>query len=71
MCRQEASSLFRSTLRDSTASLKLLSRRLGSAVEKARPFYEAREAARRTQLDCHRAALQFQRASGQYLSQGS
>ena len=60
---EEANALFRSTLSASTASLKLLSGRLGSAVEKARPYYEAREMARRTQLDCHRAAVQFQRAS--------
>ncbi|KAF0301403.1 SH3 domain-binding protein 5 [Amphibalanus amphitrite] len=60
---EEANALFRTTLNNSTASLKLLSRRLGSAVEKARPYYEAREAARRTQLDCHWAAVQFQRAS--------
>ncbi|XP_037088817.1 SH3 domain-binding protein 5 homolog [Pollicipes pollicipes] len=60
---EEANALFRSTLSDSTASLKLLSGRLGAGVEKARPYYEAREAARRTQLECQKAAVQFQRAS--------
>ncbi|XP_069945329.1 uncharacterized protein [Cherax quadricarinatus] len=60
---QEANNLFRATLTESTAVLKSLAKKLGSCIEKARPYYEAQELARTSQLDCQRAAVQYQRAN--------
>lgn len=51
-------------LNESTRRLKVLSKKLGSCIEKARPYYEAFEVARRTQQDCQKAAVLFQRANG-------
>ncbi|XP_068214425.1 SH3 domain-binding protein 5-like [Palaemon carinicauda] len=59
----EANHVFRTTLTESTARLKALAKKLGSCIEKARPFYEAQELARKSQLDCQRAAVQYQRAN--------
>lgn len=61
---QEANNVFRTTLTESTARLKALAKKLGSCIEKARPYYEALELARSSQLDCQRAAVQYQRANG-------
>lgn len=60
---EEANHVFRTTLTESTARLKALAKKLGSCIEKARPFYEAQELARKSQLDCQRAAVQYQRAN--------
>lgn len=51
-------------LNESTRRLKVLSKKLGSCIEKARPYYEAYEVARRAQQDCQKAAVLFQRANG-------
>ncbi len=48
------------------ALLKALHTRLGSCIEKARPYYEALEQMMRAQAECQQAAVQFQRAAGQY-----
>lgn len=63
---QEANSTFRILLNESTRRLKLLSKKLGSCIEKARPFYEAQEKARMAQIECQAAAVKFQRANGNY-----
>lgn len=60
---EEANNVFRTTLSESTARLKALSKKLGSCIEKARPYYEAEEEARISQMDCQRAAVQYQRAN--------
>ncbi|XP_042879286.1 SH3 domain-binding protein 5-like [Penaeus japonicus] len=60
---EEANNVFRTTLTESTARLKALAKKLGSCIEKARPYYEALELARSSQLDCQRAAVQYQRAN--------
>ncbi|XP_045593910.2 LOW QUALITY PROTEIN: SH3 domain-binding protein 5 homolog [Procambarus clarkii] len=60
---EEANNAFRATLTESTAILKNMAKKLGSCIEKARPYYEARELARTSQLDCQRAAVQYQRAN--------
>lgn len=60
---EEANNVFRTTLTESSARLKALSKKLGSCIEKARPYYEAVEEARISQLDCQRAAVQYQRAN--------
>ncbi|XP_042210044.1 SH3 domain-binding protein 5 homolog [Homarus americanus] len=60
---EEANNVFRATLSESTARLKAMAKKLGGCIEKARPYYEARELARTSQLDCQRAAVQYQRAN--------
>ncbi|KAG7175652.1 SH3 domain-binding protein 5-like [Homarus americanus] len=62
---QEANNVFRATLSESTARLKAMAKKLGGCIEKARPYYEARELARTSQLDCQRAAVQYQRANAE------
>lgn len=64
ICVQEANSTFRILLNESTRRLKLLSKKLGSCIEKARPYYEAQDKARLAQIDCQAAAVKFQRANG-------
>lgn len=59
----EANTTFRLLLNESTRRLKLLSKKLGGCIERARPYYEALEVARQAQLECQRAAVQFQRAN--------
>ncbi|XP_076036519.1 uncharacterized protein LOC143022257 isoform X2 [Oratosquilla oratoria] len=59
----EANNSFRTTLTESTARLKGLAKKLGACVEKSRPYYEAKELARCSQMECQRAAVQYQRAN--------
>lgn len=47
--------------------LKLLARKLGGCIERARPYYETLELAKQAQQECQRAAVKFQRANGIYL----
>ena len=50
---------------DSTQQLKAVSKRIGSSViEKARPYFEALEAAKKAQKECQAAATAYQRAFG-------
>ena len=56
--------MFRTTLSESTNQLQALAKKLGSCIEKARPYYDAVDAARAVQLNCQRAAVQYQRANG-------
>lgn len=44
--------------------LKVMTCKLGSCIDRARPYYEAVEIARKAQLECQKAAVQFQRANG-------
>jgi hypothetical protein len=50
-------------LSESTRRLKVLSKKLGSCIERARPYYEALEIAKKAQQECQKAAVQFQRAN--------
>ena len=61
---QETNNVFSSTFAESTARLKSMGKKLGSCIEKARPYYEALELARTSQSECQRAAVQYQRANG-------
>lgn len=49
---------------ESTRRLKLLIKKLGSCIEKSRPYYDAQEKARISQIECQKAAVKFQRANG-------
>jgi len=60
----DANTVFRSLLSDSTHHLKALSKRIGSHIEKARPYYETLELTVKAQAECQKAAVQFQRAAG-------
>lgn len=51
-------------MNESTRRLKLLTKKLGSCIEKSRPYYEALEKARLAQIECQQAAGKFQRANG-------
>ncbi|XP_037893192.1 SH3 domain-binding protein 5 homolog isoform X1 [Glossina fuscipes] len=61
---EEANSTFRILLNESTRRLKLSSKKLGSCIEKARPYYEALEKARAAQIECQKAAVKFRTANG-------
>ncbi|KAH8252880.1 hypothetical protein KR032_002325 [Drosophila birchii] len=60
---EEANSTFRILLNESTRRLKLSSKKLGSCIEKARPYYESLDKAREAQIECQQAAVKFQRAN--------
>ncbi|XP_073811151.1 SH3 domain-binding protein parcas [Musca autumnalis] len=60
---EEANSTFRILLNESTRRLKLSSKKLGSCIDKARPYYEALEKAKAAQIECQKAAVKFQRAN--------
>ncbi|XP_023235008.1 SH3 domain-binding protein 5 homolog isoform X1 [Centruroides sculpturatus] len=58
----EANAVFRSTLSESSQRLKQLAKKSGKCIEIARPYYESKEAARLAQMECQKAAVQYQRA---------
>ncbi|KAK9501921.1 hypothetical protein O3M35_012554 [Rhynocoris fuscipes] len=60
----EANTTFRILLKDSMRRLKVMTCKLGSCIDRARPYYEAVDIARKAQLECQKAAVQFQRANG-------
>ncbi|XP_054288563.1 SH3 domain-binding protein 5 homolog isoform X2 [Macrosteles quadrilineatus] len=59
----EAQGTFRILMNDSKRRMTLYHHKLGSCVDKARPYYEAQEICRRAQTECQQAARKFQRAS--------
>ena len=54
-------------MNESSSQLQNLAKKLGSCIHKARPYYEATEKAKALQMDCQRAAIQYQRANGKTL----
>lgn len=66
---QEANATFRILLNESTRRLKLSGKKLGSSIEKSRPYHEALEKARIAQIECQKAAAKFQRANGKLIKQ--
>uniref|UniRef100_A0A1Q3FA11 Putative btk-associated sh3-domain binding protein sab n=1 Tax=Culex tarsalis TaxID=7177 RepID=A0A1Q3FA11_CULTA len=60
---EEAKSTFRILMNESTRRLKLSSKKLGSCIDKARPYYEALEKAKVAQLECQAAAIKYQRSN--------
>ncbi|XP_038051728.1 SH3 domain-binding protein 5-like [Patiria miniata] len=59
----EARASFRQSLTESTHSLNAISKKLGSCIEKARPYYEARQKAKECQQETQKAAVRFERAN--------
>ena len=49
---EEAQSVFRTLLTDSTQQLKATAARVGNCIEKARPYYEALEVSQKAQKEC-------------------
>lgn len=41
-------------------------KKLGSSIDKSRPYHEALEKARVAQIECQKAAAKFQRANGEH-----
>lgn len=60
----EANAGFRMLLSRSTQQLKTLAKKLGSCIDKSRPYYDALEEYKTAQEACQEAAVQFQRAYG-------
>uniref|UniRef100_A0A8C1W8T4 SH3 domain-binding protein 5 n=1 Tax=Cyprinus carpio TaxID=7962 RepID=A0A8C1W8T4_CYPCA len=59
---QEVRSSHRRIMNESVLKLKAKSSELGSCIEKARPYYEARRKAKEAQQETQKAALSFERA---------
>ncbi|TRY96731.1 hypothetical protein DNTS_009600 [Danionella cerebrum] len=59
---KEARSSHRKIMNESVLKLKAKSSELGSCIEKARPYYEARRKAKEAQQETQKAALSFERA---------
>ncbi|XP_072547708.1 SH3-binding domain protein 5-like, a [Salminus brasiliensis] len=58
----EARSSYRKILTDSARKLNAHSSQLGTCIEKARPYYEARRLAKEAQQETQKAALSYERA---------
>ncbi|XP_066516208.1 SH3-binding domain protein 5-like, a [Hoplias malabaricus] len=58
----EARSSYRKILTDSARKLNAQSSQLGTCIEKARPYYEARRLAKEAQQETQKAALSYERA---------
>ncbi|KAJ8912914.1 hypothetical protein NQ315_017244 [Exocentrus adspersus] len=60
----EANTTFRMLLNESTRRLKLLSKKLGSCIDKSRPYYELLDEAKKAQQECQDAAVLYKKAHG-------
>lgn len=49
---------------EASRRLKVRARKLGSCIDKARPFYEALNMSKQAQQQCQIAAVKYQRANG-------
>ncbi|XP_060552165.1 SH3 domain-binding protein 5-like isoform X2 [Ruditapes philippinarum] len=58
----DARASFRQALTDSTYKLDALAKKLGSCVDKARPYYEARLKSKEVHVETQKAAYMFERA---------
>lgn len=58
----EARTTYRRTLQESARKLNMQGSQLGSCIEKARPYYEARRLAKEAQQETQKAALRYERA---------
>ncbi|XP_072944149.1 SH3 domain-binding protein 5 homolog isoform X2 [Epargyreus clarus] len=59
----ESMKTFHLLLNETSRRLQALTKRLGTSVDKSRPYHDAVGAAAVARADCQRAAVQFQRAS--------
>lgn len=56
---------FHLQLNETSRRLQALTKRLGTCVDKSRPYYDALSVAAGMRAECQKAAVQFQRASGE------
>ncbi|XP_060800509.1 SH3 domain-binding protein 5 homolog isoform X2 [Amyelois transitella] len=59
----ESMKTFHILLNETSRRLQALTKRLGTCVDKSRPYYEAVNVAATARAECQKAAVQFQRAS--------
>ncbi|KFD60991.1 hypothetical protein M514_26841, partial [Trichuris suis] len=59
----EAQAIFRDVQSSWTQRLSQMNKRLGSCIDKSRPYYEARIKVLEAQQEAHKAALRFERAN--------
>lgn len=52
---------------EASRRLKVRARKLGSCIDKARPFYEALNMSKQAQQQCQIAAVKYQRANGKII----
>eukprot|EP00794_Sanderia_malayensis_P003059 gene3059-3522_t len=58
----ESRAVFRNFLTDATKALQTMHSRLGQCIDKARPYFEANEQAKKAQELCQEAAVQYDKA---------
>ncbi|RWS27146.1 SH3 domain-binding protein 5-like protein [Leptotrombidium deliense] len=68
MFKRDARTQFRQLLSESSQKINIMSKRLGSCIEKARPYYESKIKAKEFQNETQKAALKFERASSAHLA---
>lgn len=51
---------------EASRRLKVRARKLGSCIDKARPFYDALNMSKQAQQQCQIAAVKYQRANGKF-----
>ena len=64
--QQDSRACFRQLLSDSSHKINLLSKQLGSCVEKSKPYYDARCKAKELQNETQKAAVRYERASSSH-----
>ncbi|XP_017884456.1 uncharacterized protein LOC108627638 isoform X2 [Ceratina calcarata] len=62
----EARATFRELLCESTLKIDTLAKKLGTCIEKSRPYYDARFKAKEALLETQKAAVRFERANSQH-----
>ncbi|XP_011160820.1 uncharacterized protein LOC105196534 isoform X1 [Solenopsis invicta] len=62
----EARATFRELLCESTIKIDALAKKLGSCIEKSRPYYDSRFKAKEAFQETHKAAIRFERANSQH-----
>lgn len=62
---QESMKTFHLLLNETSRRLQAWTKRLGTCVDKSRPYYDAVALATTARQECQKAAVQFQRASGE------
>lgn len=65
---QDSRACFRQLLSDSTNKLNTLAKKLGSCVEKSKPYYEARIRAKQLQNKTQSDAVRYERASSSHFA---
>ncbi|XP_011312214.1 uncharacterized protein [Fopius arisanus] len=62
----EARATFRKLLCESTITINTMGKKLGSCIEKSRPYYDSRFKAKEALREAQKAAVRYERANGQH-----